>query len=93
MRSQTPCISGMAGEYPCLNMDLLAHMTNTEIGGCDNTNDIWGWVSPSSGKEYAIVGCSNGTAFVDVSNPVNPIYLGLLPAHDVASLWRDMDLS
>lgn len=91
MRSQTPCVNGMAGEYPCLNMDLLAHMTNTEIGGCDNTNDIWGWVSPVSGREYALVGCSNGTAFVDVSTPTNPLYLGLLPAHDVASLWRDME--
>ena len=91
MRSQTPCVNGMAGEFPCLNMDLLAHMTNAEIGGCDNTNDIWGWVSPVSGREYALVGCSNGTAFVDVSTPTNPVYLGLLPAHDVASLWRDME--
>jgi choice-of-anchor B domain-containing protein len=89
--SQTPCDNGMAGDYPCLNMDLLSHMTNAEIGGCDNTNDIWGWVSPNTGKEYAIVGCSNGTAFVDVSNPVSPIYLGLLPAFDAASLWRDME--
>ncbi|MEN9395030.1 MAG: hypothetical protein RL362_1251 [Bacteroidota bacterium] len=89
--SQTPCENGMAGEYPCLNMDLLGHMTNAEIGGCDNTNDIWGWVSPNTGKEYALVGCSNGTAFVDVSDPIHPIYLGLLPAHDVSSLWRDLE--
>ncbi len=89
--SQTPCENGMAGEYPCLNMDLLGHMTNAEIGGCDNTNDIWGWVSPNTGKEYALVGCSNGTAFVDVSDPIHPLYLGLLPAHDVSSLWRDLE--
>lgn len=91
MNAQTPCQNGMAGEYPCLNMDLLAHMTNADIGGCDNTNDIWGWVSPITGKEYALVGCSNGTAFVDVSNPSQPIYLGLLPCHDTPSLWRDLE--
>ncbi|MEN9333643.1 MAG: hypothetical protein RLY35_823 [Bacteroidota bacterium] len=89
--AQIPCQNGMAGDYPCLNMDLLAHMTNAEIGGCDNTNDIWGWVSPTTGKEYALVGCSNGTAFVDVSNPTQPVYLGLLPCHDTPSLWRDIE--
>jgi choice-of-anchor B domain-containing protein len=89
--AQTPCENGMAGEYPCLNMDLLSHMTNIEIGGCDNTNDIWGWVSPNTGKEYALVGCSNGTAFVNVSDPIHPLYLGLLPTHDVSSLWRDLE--
>jgi choice-of-anchor B domain-containing protein len=91
VNAQTPCQNGMAGEYPCLNMDLLSHMTNAEIGGCDNTNDIWGWVSPLTGKEYALVGCSNGTAFVDISNPIQPIYLGLLPCHDTPSLWRDLE--
>lgn len=91
LSAQTPCQNGFAGEYPCLNMDLLAHMTNAQIGGCDNTNDIWGWVSPLTKREYALVGCSNGTAFVDISNPTQPIYLGLLPCHDTPSLWRDLE--
>lgn len=91
MSAQTPCQNGYAGEYPCLNMDLLSHMTNAEIGGCDNTNDIWGWVSPITKKEYALVGCSNGTAFVDITNPTQPVYLGLLPCHDTPSLWRDLE--
>lgn len=89
--AQTPCENGMAGEYPCDNIDLLAFMPMSEIGGGANTNDIWGWVSPLSGHEYALVGCSNGTAFVDISDPVNPVYLGLLPTHTVNSLWRDLE--
>ena len=89
--AQTPCENGFAGIYPCENMDLLAHMTNAEIGGADNTNDIWGWVSPVTNKEYALVGCSNGTAFVDISDPINPVYLGLLPKHTTNSLWRDIE--
>ncbi len=89
--SQTPCTDGMAGIYPCDNVDLLAFVPLEDIGGGDNTNDIWGWVSPNTGKEYAIVGCNNGTAFVDVSNPVQPVYLGLLPTHSANSLWRDME--
>lgn len=89
-----PCIGGMAGIYPCDNVDLLSHMTLSDIGAnpnTDNTNDIWGWVSPVTGKEYALVGVSNGLAFVDISNPSSPVYLGSLPPHTGNSLWRDVE--
>ncbi len=89
-----PCINGMSGIYPCDNVDLLAYVPLSNIGANpnnDNTNDIWGWVSPVSGKEYAIVGVSNGTAFVDVSSPESPVYLGTLPTHTSNSLWRDVE--
>lgn len=91
LHAQTPCIDGMAGIYPCENVDLLSHLTAAEIGGAESTNDVWGWVSPASGREYALVGCSNGTAFVDVSNPSEPVYIGLLPTHTTNSLWRDLE--
>ncbi len=89
-----PCVGGMAGIYPCDNVDLLSHMTLAEMGANqnnDNTNDVWGWVSPVSGKEYALVGVSNGIAFVDISNATAPIYLGTLPSHTNNSLWRDVE--
>ena len=84
---QTPCVGGMAGGYPCDNVDLMAHMPLSSIGGT-NGNDIWGWYSPTSGKEYAIFGKRNGTAFIDVSDPVNPVYLGQL--NGCTSTWRDI---
>lgn len=89
--AQTPCEDGMAGEYPCNHIDFLSFTPLSEIGGGQNTNDLWGWVSPVTGKEYALVGCNNGTAFVDVSNPVSPVYLGILPPHTGNSLWRDIE--
>jgi len=89
--AQIACENNFAGIYPCKQMDLLAHLTNAEIGGGENTNDIWGWVSPITHREYALVGCNNGTAFLDITNPVAPIYLGILPAFDANSLWRDLE--
>ena len=53
-------------------------------------NDCWGWTDDSTGKEYAIMGLTNGTAFIDISDPVNPIYLGKLPTATTESSWRDM---
>lgn len=87
--STVACVNGFAGSYPCRNVDLLANMPLNTIGG-GNGNDIWGWTDPQTGKEYALVGRTNGTAFVDISNPEQPIYLGNLPTQTVSGTWRDI---
>ena len=74
----TTCSDGMAGTYPCSHVDLMSFLALADIGG-GRANDIWGWTDSSTGKEYAIMGRTNGTSFVDISDPVNPIYLGNLP--------------
>ncbi len=85
----TPCVGGMAGPYPCENVDLMAFIPYTTFNA-SYTNDIWGWTDPLDGKEYAMIGVSNGTAFVDVTDPVNPVYLGKLPTQTSSSPWRDI---
>jgi choice-of-anchor B domain-containing protein len=87
----TPCVAGMAGSFSCDNVDLLAHMPIATIGGGTGNNDIWGWTDSLDGKEYALVGRRDGTSFVDLGDPENPIYLGNLPSHNgVESTWRDI---
>jgi choice-of-anchor B domain-containing protein len=81
------CTDGMAGSFPCRDIDLLALLPHGEIGG-GSGNDIWGWTDPRTGREYALVGRSTGTAFVDISNPRAPIYLGNLPTQTAESIWR-----
>jgi choice-of-anchor B domain-containing protein len=90
-QSITACVGGFAGTYPCSNVDLMAFLPLAQIGG-GNGNDIWGWTDPANGNEYAIMGLTNGTAFVDVTDPVNPLYLGHLPppAGVLNSSWRDI---
>ncbi|MCH8073630.1 MAG: choice-of-anchor B family protein, partial [Proteobacteria bacterium] len=43
-----------------------------------------------TGNEYALMGMTNGTAFVDITNPEVPVFLGRLPTQTVESLWRDI---
>ena len=69
----------MAGEFPCDDANLLGNLSLAEIGGGEIGNDIWGWTDPSSGREIAIMGKTNGTAFVDVTDGTNPRFLGMLP--------------
>jgi choice-of-anchor B domain-containing protein len=83
------CVNGMAGVYPCDNVDLLSFVPNGNMGG-GTGNDVWGWTDSLTGKEYAIAGLSKGTAFVDVSDPTSPVVLGVLPTATKNSWWRDM---
>jgi len=90
VQAQTPCVGGMAAGYPCNNADLYAIVTLAEMGNSPGANDIWGWTSTVTGKEYVLVGLIDGTAFVDISNPVAPIYLGKLLTQTTNSTWRDI---
>ena len=51
---------------------------------------MWGWTDSTTGSEYALVGLVNGTAFVDITDDENPIFLGKLPTATVDSPWRDV---
>ncbi len=87
--AQTPCSGGTAGTYPCNGYDLQSHLSLGDLNAGAG-NDSWGWTDALDGKEYAIIGLNNGTAFIDVSDPVNPVYLGKLPTHTSSSSWRDV---
>ena len=53
-------------------------------------NDCWGWTDPATGKEYAIMGVDNGTVFIDISDPENPIYTVKVLTTNQTSAWRDI---
>lgn len=84
-----PCENGMAGVYPCSGYDLLSRVTLDDFES-NSGNDNWGWTDPETGKEYVLSGLDDGTAFVDISNPEAPLYLGKLPTATVPSPWRDI---
>ena len=89
------CRNGMAGIYPCDNVNLLGHLTLEEIGAKNPSeigNDSWGWVDRRTKREYAIVGRSDGTAFVDITNPRDPRFIADLPTQvdSPRDAWRDI---
>jgi len=82
-------IPGTDHTYECLDYDLMGHVSLEEMDA-EAGNDCWGWTDVMTGREYAIMGVNNGTVFVDITDPTNPIYLGKLPTATVDSSWRDM---
>lgn len=83
------CVGGLAADFACSGVRLRKRVPFSTLGG-GGGNDIWGWHDATTGKEYALVGMTNGTAFVDVSDPDNPVSLGRLPTAAGGSDWRDV---
>jgi choice-of-anchor B domain-containing protein len=100
--AEIKCVNGKAKVYDCQQTDLLSFLPWNAIGGKQTLNygselavrisSMWGWTDPTTKREFAIVGLVDGTAFVEVTDPVNPKYLGDLPLHEGAepSFWREM---
>ncbi len=92
-----PCVGGMAGIYPCNDYDFMSRIPIDVLSGLPSsdpdaqTSDIWGWTDSTTNKEYALLGMRTCTAFVDISDPVNPIFLGRLNSTVTATnVWRDL---
>ena len=83
------CTNGSAGDFSCSGISLSKRVSLETMGGTQG-NDIWGWFDAQSGNEYALMGMTNGTAFVDITDPEDPVFLGRLPTQTVESDWRDI---
>lgn len=90
--------SGRIELFDCQDVELLSFVPLTGLtlpdrGRGVRLNDVWGWTDPETGREYAIVGRIEGTSFVDITDPMNPVFLGDLPktpGGPPSSTWRDM---
>ena len=88
------CTDNQVGDFPCEGVDVMSFVSMDDLGADRGirTNDLWGWEDPDTGREYAIVGLSNATSFVDVTDPFHPRVLGILRMPETANMavWRDM---
>ena len=75
--------------FPKSNVTLFSWVTLAELGvpAGGNGNSCYGYTSPS-GREYAILGTSSGTAFIEVTQPGNPVIVAQIAGPN--SLWRDV---
>ena len=88
------CEAGKADQFECSQVDIVSFLPVRDIGGGRGaeTNDVWGWTDSTTGREYALVGRTDGTSFIDITDPEKPIYLGNLPKTEGsrANSWRDI---
>ncbi|HRX17821.1 MAG TPA: choice-of-anchor B family protein [Gemmatimonadales bacterium] len=88
------CQDGANGVYTCSNVEVVAHLPTSALGGARGAwvNDIWGWTDPSTQRDYALVARRDGISFVDVTDPAAPRVVGTLDRTDGSppSVWRDI---
>ena len=93
--SSIKCTDDKAGIFPCHRVDLASFVPLSELGGSIWANDVWGWTDPQTGRDYALAKLFEGTAFVDVTDETDPVYLGTLPSpapnpDDNGHIWGDI---
>lgn len=79
--------------YPSLNITMLAHLDpETDNTGSDGRkySGCWGWYQAAKNKEYAIVGTSKQTYFIDVTVPTNPVIVDSVQAKHTGCTWREI---
>ncbi|MDP7008281.1 MAG: choice-of-anchor B family protein [Phycisphaerales bacterium] len=69
------------------NVQLKSWLPLNELDGAESGNDCWGYVS-GSGREYALMGTSDSTVIVEITNPGNAQVIAILSGPN--SLWRDI---
>ncbi len=75
------------------NVNLLSNWFNpatpAEPTYAIKYNGVWGWVDPQDNKEYAIIGSSEGTYFIDVTIPTAPVVRDYVPGRRNNCIWRE----
>ncbi|TAH35482.1 MAG: choice-of-anchor B family protein [Planctomycetota bacterium] len=60
-------------------------LSRLQLGGWHS--EVWGYTAPD-GREYGIIGTSDGTFFINVEDPTAPYVTGFVDGPD--SIWREM---
>jgi choice-of-anchor B domain-containing protein len=92
------CTDGSVEQFDCSDIEMYAYIPGSMLTAPDRArgtraNDNWGWTDPETGREYALVGRNDGTSFIDITDPANPLLVGDLPktrATPRSQLWRDI---
>lgn len=81
-------------QYDFNNVNLLSVWKNpaepnTTAAG-NSYSGVWGWHDTVKNKNYAIIGSSTGTYFIDVTDPYNPVQRDFVAGASGPCTWREL---
>jgi choice-of-anchor B domain-containing protein len=90
--------NGSVEQFECTDVELYAYIPGSMLTAPERArgvraNDNWGWTDPATGREYALIGRNDGTSFIDITDPTQPVLVGDLPKTPNtprSQLWRDI---
>ncbi|MGZ3884021.1 MAG: choice-of-anchor B family protein [Bacteroidia bacterium] len=81
--------------YLSSNINLVGFIDPETVQGTDNIkySGCWGYNQTSKNKEYAIVGSSTGTYFIDITAPATPTVCDYVKGtHPNPCIWREVNV-
>lgn len=85
------CTQGLAGQFPCRNVDFLSQISLANFSSRPvSAANVWGFVDLNDNREYAVIGLSNSTAVIDVTDPANPREVASVAGNN--SVWREIKI-
>lgn len=81
--------------YPSSNINLVGFINPETVMGVDNIkySGCWGYQQTSKNKEYAIVGSSTGTYFIDITAPATPTVCDYVKGKQPSPcIWREVNV-
>jgi len=89
---------GSVEQFGCTDIELYAYIPGSMLTAPERArgvraNDNWGWTDTETGREYALIGRNDGTSFIDITDPTQPVLVGDLPKTPNtprSQLWRDI---
>lgn len=85
------CVQGQAGQFPCRNVDFQAQIPLAQFSSRPTSAaNVWGFVDLNDNREYAVIGLSNGTAVVEVTDPASPREVATITGR--TSSWREVKI-
>jgi choice-of-anchor B domain-containing protein len=79
-------------QYDAQGINLLANWKDSSFNHNNMVaryNSIWGWYDEVKQKEYAIMGGKDGTYFIEVTNPSNPVLRAYVKGKVGDCTWRE----
>lgn len=86
-------LGASAQVYQQQNISLLSNWNDSTITAEPfygiRYNGIWGW-EDGNGREYALIGATNGVHVVDVTNPTAISRVDFVPGRRTGCIWREI---
>ena len=87
-------LSGIAqAQYDFQNMSLLSRFDDSSVVAEPvygiRYQSCWGWVHPVDGREYGIIGSTEGTYIIEVTDPYQPVVRDYVPGRSTERIWHE----
>ena len=86
-------LNGASAQFSFQNINLLSNFDDPTVPAEPvygiRYQSCWGWADPLTDREYGIIGSSEGTYIIEVTDPGNPVQRDYIPGRSNQRIWHE----